>query len=249
MPPSLINLLQGRLVRQIVVIWNNLDEPTPAPFTSDHGVSVRYRKPERDSLNEKLRVDGDYRTQAVLLSDDDIYYRPADLEFAFQSWRQFGRHRVTGALARCADLDADGGGWTYAPCRGDAPYSMVLTNLAFVHISFLDFYFTDDVPWLGAVRDAVDSRFNGEDIAVNYVVSLLTGNAPLLVRGSEQYVNLDPAGGISRKPGHFEARSSCLNEYADAMRCMPLVEQEARVERGVRYNVWYKALWDRYTLF
>lgn len=233
---------------EIVVLWNNFDEPTPANFTSDHGVSVRYRKPDRDSLNEKLRADPGFRTQAVLLSDDDIYYRPADLEFAFRAWRDFGRHRVVGGLARCAMTSPDDGSLVYDACPAAADsYSMVLTDLAFAHVSFLDLYWRDDLAWMADIRNRVDRDFNCEDIAFNYLVSLATGNGPLLVRGRDQYVNLDPPGGISRQAGHMRARSECLNDFADTLRCVPLVDETARIERGPRYNVWYKSVWDRWT--
>ncbi|OAA71466.1 glycosyltransferase family 64 protein [Cordyceps fumosorosea ARSEF 2679] len=39
---------------EIVVIWNDRDEEMPTGYVNPHGVEVRYRKPPRDSLNEKL---------------------------------------------------------------------------------------------------------------------------------------------------------------------------------------------------
>lgn len=230
---------------EIVVVWNNFNEKEPESFVSDHGVAVRYRKPPRDSLNEKLWPDPAYRTQAILLSDDDVFYRPEDLEFVFQTWRKFGRTRLTGALARCASLTHNGE-WDYNFCtrrEHENVYSLILTNLAFTHISLLDYYFSDDVA-VTKIRKYVDEKFNCEDIALNFVASALTQSGPLLVRGRNQYVNLDPAGGISRKPGHMEARSKCLNVFANAFDCMPLVNETARIEHGVKHNIWYKSLWD-----
>uniref|UniRef100_A0A8H7NI93 Glycosyl transferase 64 domain-containing protein n=1 Tax=Bionectria ochroleuca TaxID=29856 RepID=A0A8H7NI93_BIOOC len=232
---------------EVVVIWNNFGEEPPAAYDSEHGVRVRYRIPPRDSLNEKLWPDPEYRTQAVLLSDDDVYYRAEDLEFVFQSWRKFGKDRMTGALARCATPD-NNGQWEYTFCTGHSidKYSIILSNLAFAHIGLLDYYFSDD-PAMTAVRDLVDDKFNCEDIALNFAASLLTGSGPLLVQGRDQYVNLDPSTGISRNSGHMEARSQCLNDFAHAFQCMPLVDESARIERGYKFNVWYKSLWDRLT--
>ncbi|KOS21241.1 Exostosin-3 [Escovopsis weberi] len=230
---------------EIVVIWNNFDEQEPETFTSDHGVIVRYRKPERDSLNEKLWPDPHYRTQAILLSDDDVFYRPEDLEFVFQMWRKFGKDRLTGALGRCASLTKSGD-WNYNFCsqrEHEDVYALILTNLAFIHIAFLDHYFSDK-PAMKQMREYVDKAFNCEDIALNFVASSLTGSGPLLVRGRHQYVNLDPSGGISRQSGHMEARSKCLNEFAAVMQCMPLLNETGRIEHGLKHNVWYKSLWD-----
>lgn len=230
---------------EIVVIWNNFDEKEPDGFVSEHGVTVRYRKPTRDSLNEKLWPDPTYRTKAILLTDDDVFYRPEDLEFVFQMWRKFGQDRMTGALARCVSA-LPSGEWDYNFCsqrEHEDVYSIVLTNLAFTHIALLDYYFSDD-PAVTKIRKYVDDAFNCEDIGLNFVASMLTGSGPLLVRGRHQYVNLDPSGGISRKPGHMEARSKCLNVFAEAFQCMPLVNETGRIEHGVKHNVWYKSLWD-----
>ncbi|KAL6402671.1 glycosyltransferase family 64 protein [Ilyonectria robusta] len=197
--------------------------------------------PPRDSLNEKFWPDPKYRTKAILLSDDDVYYRPSDMEYVFQMWRQFGQNRLTGALARCVSVD-ENGDWEYQFCsQNDEAYSLVLTNLAFTHISFLDYYFSD-YPHIAKVRKYVDERFNCEDIALNFIASLHTRSGPLLVRGRDQYVNLNPAHGITRKRGHIEGRSKCLNVFAEAFNCMPLVDQMGHLERGVQHNVWYNTL-------
>ena len=97
---------------EIVIVWNNLEEQPPDNFVSEHGVPVRFRASLRNSLNEKLWPDPEYRTKAILLSDDDVYYHPSDLEFVFQSWRKFGQNRLTGALARCSSVSPRGG-WEY----------------------------------------------------------------------------------------------------------------------------------------
>ncbi|KAJ6788003.1 hypothetical protein PWT90_01115 [Aphanocladium album] len=238
---------------EIVVIWNNVDQEPPASHVSAHGVDVRYRRRARNSLNEKLWDDPSYRTRGVLLSDDDVFYRPADLEFVFQMWRRFGRDRVTGALARCARVGGPDGAWRYDFCRPGGRYALVLTNLAFVDVSVLDAYNSGFAP-VAEMRAYVDEHFNCEDIALNFVAAArmttpdsraTSVGGPLLVRGSEQYVNLDPSGGINRKGGHMEARSECLNRFAKAFGCMPLVDEVARIEYGVKHNVWYKSLADR----
>lgn len=192
----------------------------------------------------------------MLLSDDDVFYRPADLEFVFQTWRRFGRDRVTGALARCARVSPSGS-WEYTFCEGTAGrYAMVLTNLAFVDVDLLDAYNVEGFPPVDAMRGHVDAHMNCEDIALNFVAAARATNpdsradggggqaGALLVRGSNQYVNLDPSGGISMQGGHMEARSECLNVFAEAFGCMPLVDEVARIEFGVKHNVWYRTLLD-----
>ncbi|KAF7563426.1 hypothetical protein G7046_g701 [Stylonectria norvegica] len=239
-PKELNETLDALLVEEIpsllevVIVWNDVKTDPPHDFVSHHGVKVRFRASPRNSLNQKLWPDPEYRTKAILLSDDDVYYHPHDLEFAFQSWRKFGQLRLTGALARCSSIDKNGG-WSYTFCsnsEAEDVYSMVLTNLAFAHISLLDYYSSDD-PVMIQIREYVDKHFNCEDIALNYMTSMLTRSGPLLVTGREQYYNFVPAKGISTRPGHMTARSKCLNDFARIFSCMPLVNETAHIQRGV----------------
>ncbi|KID96229.1 exostoses (multiple)-like 3, partial [Metarhizium majus ARSEF 297] len=219
---------------EVVVVWNDVENAPPPNYQSKHGVPVRYRHSKENSLNQKLWPDPAYKTQAIFLSDDDIYYKPKDLEFVFQTWRKFGRHRMTGGFTRCADRDADGG-WKYTGCsteEGQNYYNMILSGLAFTHISFMDYYSSqDEVP--KKIRAYVDEHFNCEDIALNFITSLLSGEGPLLVKGKEPYVSFVPKNGISTKPGHGEARTKCVNDYYDMFKCMPLINETARIELGV----------------
>ncbi|KAM3552943.1 hypothetical protein MY1884_006930 [Beauveria asiatica] len=80
---------------EVVVVWNNVDDEVPADYVSKHSVPVRYRQSPVNSLNQKLWPDPAYKTKAILLGDDDVYYHPSDVEFAFGAWREFGRDRMT----------------------------------------------------------------------------------------------------------------------------------------------------------
>ncbi|KAH6695103.1 exostosin-2 [Plectosphaerella plurivora] len=218
-------------LHEVVIVWNNLDEEPPANFVSAYGVPVRYRVSPVNSLNQKLVPDPKIKTQAVLLSDDDVYYWPEDLEWVFQTWRRFGRKSLTGAMPRCVDVD-DEGEWRYRFCpRERDEYNLIITNLAFSHMSFLDYYSSAD-PIVTKIRGYVDEHFNCEDIAMNYLHARLTGEGPLLVHGNKAWFSGEPKEGISRKKGHMERRSQCLNDFAELFGCMPLVNETVRMERG-----------------
>ncbi|KAJ3543366.1 hypothetical protein NM208_g3622 [Fusarium decemcellulare] len=221
-------------LEEIVIVWNDLENAPPENYVSKRGVPVRYRKSKHNSLNEKFLPDPEYKTQAILLSDDDVYYHPSDLEFVFQTWRKFGRNRITGAVARCSPVDMYGY-HQYDICsnrKGEDEYSMILTNLAFSHISFLDYYHSNDTT-MNQLRTYVDEGLNCEDIAFNFVQSLLTGEGPLLVNGHQKYANFIPREGISRKTGHMEAKTECLNDFSKIMGCHPLHAESAYIQRGV----------------
>ncbi|KAG6015332.1 hypothetical protein E4U54_003676 [Claviceps lovelessii] len=240
-PEELKHTLDGLLseeipsLAEIVVVWNDLENAPPENYVSKHGAAVRYRRSPVNSLNQKLWPDPAYKTQAIFLSDDDIYYKPKDLEFVFQSWRKFGRRRMTGGFTRCAIEDAASKKWLYTFCskdEGQNKYNMILSGLAFAHISFLDYYSSDDA-LATKIRNYVDKHFNCEDLAMNYLVSMLTGEGPLLVKGKEQYVSMVPKVGLSAKPGHMETRAQCLNDYNEFFGCMPLIDETAHIELGV----------------
>ncbi|KAM5354774.1 hypothetical protein ACJ41O_001420 [Fusarium nematophilum] len=220
-------------LHQVVVVWNDVDTEPPADYISDLGIPVRFRASEHNSLNEKLRPDPEFETQAVLLSDDDVYYHPKDLEFAFQTWRRLGPNKLTGALPRCSKFQK-GSGYKYNFCSkkgDDITYNMIITNLAFTHVSFMGFYWSD-TPVMKQIREYVDEHRNCEDIAFNFVHSYLSGEGPMLVYGKEHYVNMDPPKGISRKKGHLRARTKCLNDFVDIFGMMPLVDETEHVRRS-----------------
>ncbi|KAK3356592.1 glycosyl transferase family 64 domain-containing protein [Lasiosphaeria hispida] len=237
--PDVLNTTLTRLLRdkvpsllEIVIIWNELDKTPPQGFVSKHGVNIRYRMSERNSLNMRLVPFAEYRTQAILQHDDDVWYEPGDLEFVFQTWRQLGRYRVTGALPRCYSRN-DKGLLQYGQCReGQDWYALVLTNLAFVHISLMDYYSsTEPIPTL--IREHVDEVFNCEDLAINYIASMLTCNGPLHVMGKDHYENQDPKGGISTSGTHMTRRHACLNYFEQVIGFFPLVHSMGSIQRGV----------------
>ncbi|CAG1993745.1 unnamed protein product [Fusarium graminearum] len=192
---------------EIVVVWNEINVEPPSDFMSEHGVLVRYRRSEKNSLNQKFLPDPDYRTQGILLSDDDWNYNTTgDLEYAFQQWRRAGMHRLTGAFARCWTLNEVTETPIYSfNCKGQDTYSMILTGMAFTHISYLEYYHSED-EIMTSVREFVDESFNCEDIALNFVASMLTCEGPLLVLGKDKLDNQHASSGISSKPGHILRR-------------------------------------------
>lgn len=228
---------------EVVIVWNDLEQPPPKDYKSRHGVHVRYRQSVKNSLNSRLIPDPTFQTQAILLSDDDVYYQPLDLEFVFQSWRKYGRDRLTGAMARCTRYN-ELGHLEYVFCHEgrDDRYNMVITNLAFAHVRFLDYYSSDN-EIMNKIRAEVDQNMNCEDIAMNFVSQLISGEPPLLVYGDSPYINMNPPGGISMHKGHFERRSKCLDHFSDLFGCFPLLNSNAYLGLGSGRHKWdgYKA--------
>ncbi|KAI1073275.1 hypothetical protein LB507_010886 [Fusarium sp. FIESC RH6] len=234
---TLLHLTENKVpsLYEIVVVWNEIDKTPPPDYMSEHGVLVRYRRSKKNSLNQKFLPDPLYRTQGILLSDDDWNYNTTgDLEYAFQEWRRAGMHRLTGAFGRCWTMNEV----TETPmynfnCKGQHSYSMILTGLAFTHISYLEYYHSED-DIMTDVRKLVDDSFNCEDIALNFVASMLTCEGPLLVLGKDKLDHQNARSGISSKPGHIGRRSACMKKFVDMFGYMPLHEVQGYLRRGVQ---------------
>ncbi|KAI8710447.1 Glyco-transf-64 domain-containing protein [Fusarium sp. LHS14.1] len=228
-----LNIILGERVpalHEVVVVWNDVNATAPEDFISVYNVPVRFRVSPHNSLNMKLWADPEYHTQAVLLSDDDCHYEPSDLDFVFSHWRYRAKDRIVGAFPRCVNTNADGQ-YEYDFCGNHDRYSMILTGLAFAHVSFLD-YFSSEDPLMTKIRALIDKRFNCEDIALNFMVSMLTCNSPLQVSGLEDPVNEGPKDGISTKPGHLTKRNECINDFYKLIGYMPLQDSTYYVRQG-----------------
>ncbi|GAA5981896.1 hypothetical protein JCM10908_004658 [Rhodotorula pacifica] len=233
-PPSL---------RQIVIIWQNIGVDLPdflqpealAAFEST-GVTVTVRKSQQNSMNERFRPIADWdqpvKTRAVMIMDDDIVLRREALEWGYHEFvaaNREGSGRIVGFTGR--DFEDKGNGeWAYT-VRPKETYSMVLSNAAWLRREWLDKYWEDSTE-MEALRNYVDKVFNCDDILINYLVSNLTGNAPLLLqpktplrviggdgmfaRGSVDANSTDDAagsGGGVPTASHFEQRKICLGDY------------------------------------
>ncbi|KAL5623842.1 hypothetical protein FOBRF1_003092 [Fusarium oxysporum] len=217
---------------EIVVAWNdNMTQP-PSDFVGKNHVPVRFRVSEENSLNQKFLPDPKYMTQAVLLSDDDWNFNHTDIDWVFEQWRRSGMNRLTGPFARCwSNNEHDEA--MYSLCGGKTDkYHMALTGLAFTHLSFLEYYWSNDSLMEG-LRKYVDSKFNCEDIALNYVASMLTCEGPLQVLGLDKLDHQTTKHGISTKPGHIQMRNRCLRDFNEMFTYNPLQEVDTFIRRGV----------------
>ncbi|CAG9992214.1 unnamed protein product [Clonostachys byssicola] len=225
-----LNAILGEYVPSLLevhIIWNDPETPAPENFVSKHGVPVIYRQTTKNSLNEKLRPN-DYRTKAVLLHDDDVYYHPADMEFVFQTWRKKAQDRVVGAFARMHVQNAEG---VWELGFASEAYSVVMTGLVFVHIAFTEYYWTDD-PVMTRIRDFVDHLTNCEDVAMNMLVSAITCQPPLQINGVKNPSNEAPAIAISTSAEHPAARIACMNDLPVMFGAMPLINTTESIKHG-----------------
>lgn len=74
------------------------------------------------------------------------------------------------------------------------------------------------------VLDYVDSKKNCEDIALNMLITAISGAPPAHVQ-AENVLDYGTYHGISTLTGHGESRSDCINDLGAILGHIPLLER------------------------
>lgn len=84
-----------------------------------------------------------------------------------------------------------------------------------------------------AIRRWVDERMNCEDIAMNFLVSNVTGKAPIKVTPRKKFKCPECTNGDMLSADvvrHLNQRSECINRFAAIYGTMPLIAEEFRAD-------------------
>ncbi|GAA6060087.1 hypothetical protein JCM10212_003048 [Sporobolomyces blumeae] len=255
LPPLLRHLTSSPppSLRQIVIVWQNVGEDLPdflEPRALDEwstsGVVVSVRKSWKNSMNERFRPildwGEDVRTNAVMIMDDDVVLRKGVLEWGYQEFVEANKNgpgKIVGFSGRDFEPAVDEPEkWSYLAKPREA-YSMILSNAAFLRKEWLVKYW-DASSEMDSLRRYVDGVFNCDDILINYLVSNLTGSAPLLLQPTTPlrtipteglWNHVAPSGASSGhkasgdasvpetidestpRPEHFSTRKECLAHF------------------------------------
>jgi len=217
-------------VDAIHVVWSEgPDPPTrearPELYSAEAEVTL-HGMPTTSFNNRFLPLPG-IRTAGVLSIDDDILAPCGALDAAHAAWRRhprqlvgfFPRHysvRWDEGRGECAHGYAVGPFGSLDPARAlGHDYSIVLTKGCFLHRDWLAVY-TERLP--REMLDYVRDHRNCEDLAMQFLVSAATGEAPraVLVAGlrDEGARGGRYAGSaVSVSKGHYAERSRCVREF------------------------------------
>ncbi|CAB4063983.1 EXT2 [Lepeophtheirus salmonis] len=181
----------------IVVVWNSKSKP-PLPSKIE--------------------------TECILSMDDDIPMLTTDeLEFGYHVWREFP-DRLVGFPSR-SHITTRNGSWKYES-EWTSEISMVLTGAAFYHKYWNHVFSSGMDPVVSKMKSWVDGRMNCEDIAMNFLIANMTGQAPIKVTPRKKFRCSTPeclnvnmiSGGLT----HMVERSECVNHFAHLYGYMPL---------------------------
>ncbi|RWS02309.1 exostosin-2-like protein, partial [Dinothrombium tinctorium] len=223
-------IVQAPSCVKVLVIWNNQKKKPPPPEKWPKvNVPVKVLQTDYNKLSNRFYPFSDIETEGILAIDDDIIMLTADeLEFGFQVWKEFS-DRIIGFPSRVHRWDNSTHKWRYeSEWTNDA--SMVLTGAAFYH-KFYNYLYSFEMPQ--TIKTWVDEQMNCEDIAMNFLVSNITGKAPIKVTPRKKFrcpecttVETLSADVVR----HLNARSECINKFASIYGSMPLKMIEFRAD-------------------
>ncbi|XP_061193502.1 exostosin-2-like isoform X2 [Saccostrea echinata] len=232
-PESLFQVIkQLSLVQsmsKIVVIWNN-QAKAPPPMSAWPLVSkpLKIIQTQKNKLSNRFFPYHEIQTECILAIDDDInMLTPDEVEFGYQVWREFP-DRLVGFPSRVHLYGNESNKYKYES-EWKNNISMVLTGAAFHH-KYYSYLYTYNMP--GKIKQWVDDNMNCEDIAMNFLISNVTGKGPIKVAPRKKFkcpecINSEM---LSSDTLHMVERSECVNNFVKAYQSMPLKGVEFRVD-------------------
>jgi len=206
----ILHYQKSKYVHKIYVTWHNPFQKPPEEFLK----TVRKKPPveilfqKYDTLNNRFNPIPNLETKAILVCDDDIRVDINDVEYAFEVWKN-RPFSLVGVFPRYHAFHSQNNTYSYEIKSPERPrqYSIMLTKFMFMHAEYL-FAYTCLLP--PRIHQYIDDHVNCEDIAINMMVTGMTGARPIAV-----LMHVDDFGttsGISLKPGHMSSRSNCVTD-------------------------------------
>ncbi|KAL8611501.1 hypothetical protein ACOMHN_014556 [Nucella lapillus] len=214
---------------KVLVVWNNQNkQPPPLSSWPYIGKPVKIHQTKKNKLSNRFFPYDEIETECILALDDDIVMlTPDELEFGYEVWREFP-DRLVGFPSRLHLWDNATQKWRYESEWTNA-ISMVLTGAAFYH-KYFSYLYTYALP--GNMKSWVDDHMNCEDIAMNFLISNVTGHAPIKVAPRKKFkcpqcTNTEM---LSADVTHMVERSECINQFTAIYQNMPLRTIEFRAD-------------------
>ena len=156
----------------------------------------------------------------MLCLDDDVTLAAAEIDFAFEVWKDFP-DRIVGFPARSHYWHDERHTWVYSS-KWANDYSIVLTNAAFLHRQLASLYLTSLPPVLQAELEPVC-----EHLLINFLVAHVTKLAPVKVTQRKLYRE---ARSQEQLEAEWERLQVCVNVFTAGFGYMPLVRSQVRLD-------------------
>jgi len=200
------------LFHSIIVSWGHQDGPPSflrdLPYAHGLGHKVMLRKEPNDDLNLRFTVPASVDDDScVFVADDDIYVTERDVLLMYATWKAH-KNQIVGAFPRSHSSSAEG--YVYQT-KLDKEYSIILTKFMILSAELIRHYSSS--PTMSEVRSHVRANNNCEDIAINMMVTALSGLPPVYVSIPEK-IDFGTRKGLYTRKDHMDVRSSCIDYFA-----------------------------------
>ncbi|XP_005097141.1 exostosin-2 [Aplysia californica] len=213
---------------KVIVVWNNQEIQPPAMSKWPNiGKPIKVIQTKFNRLSNRFFPYDEIETECILALDDDIIMLTADeMEFGYEVWRE-NPDRLVGYPSRLHLWQNETQSYSYESEWMNS-ISMVLTGAAFHH-KYFSFMYTYGMP--GNLRQWVDDHINCEDIAMNFLVTNITGKAPIKVVPRKKFKCPECVKEmLSADTSHMVERSECINCFEKLYGSMPLKAIEFRAD-------------------
>uniref|UniRef100_A0A0N4Z425 Glyco_transf_64 domain-containing protein n=1 Tax=Parastrongyloides trichosuri TaxID=131310 RepID=A0A0N4Z425_PARTI len=209
-------------VDKIIVIWNDPDL-IQLPNKDQWAKSIPpvfFVKPTGNSLNNRFLPYDIIKTEAILSLDDDQRLTPSLLHYTFDVWK-FNRDVLVGYSSK---LTTKNDSLVYIAKKSET-YDLLLTSLSMLNRKYL-FYYTYNFP--SNIKRYIDDKMNCEDIAMNFMIAILTNKPNALFTNVEDLSRCDNciAHGLSKDKNHYIERSDCVELFSNTFGGNPMIESK-----------------------
>ena len=250
-------------IEAIMVTWHDVERAAPPPMHVN-GIMVEFLPQAIDSLNNRFLPSMKILTGAVIIMDDDMKVHYDDIHLLVETWTRH-QNNIVGFYPRKitneTKYNLDGAD------RWDGSYHLMLTKAMILDKKFLEAYSCSD--HMNAVRHEVHLKKNCEDIAMNFLVTSITGSAaPLFVEplhfigdfGDSRFAKREGVKGSihqrnggkdddKKKPNHVATRTECYNKFKSLLNFQQgLPEQQYKVQSRLHSTKDPNALKDSVSL-
>uniref|UniRef100_A0A915AN40 MICOS complex subunit MIC19 n=1 Tax=Parascaris univalens TaxID=6257 RepID=A0A915AN40_PARUN len=210
---SLIYLLaRVPSLASIIVVWNNIHmNPPPLREWPHISRSIRVIRMKESRFSNRFIAFPEVTTEAVFSLDDDIGTLSVDeIEFAYQTWRE-NPERLVGFLPR-SNMHNKSNGIHFYSSESSKNMNIIVTGAAFYH-KYYGILYHKLLPIL--MRNCILAVESCEDIAMNFLISTLSGKCPLKVTLTKKFGCPDcSTNGISVwATRQIVQRSECFDKF------------------------------------
>uniref|UniRef100_A0A0R3RHE5 Exostosin-2 n=1 Tax=Elaeophora elaphi TaxID=1147741 RepID=A0A0R3RHE5_9BILA len=231
-------------LRSIIVVWNHPREPPPMTEWPHINRPIHVIHMDQNMLSNRFIMFSEITTDAVFALDEDIVAVNIDeIEFGYQTWRE-NPDRLVGFLPSTAVFNESTKSYEYH-AEWINSMNIILMGAAFYH-KYYGMLYHELLP--REMIDYVEKNKNCEDIAMNFLISGVTGKSPLKVTPRKKFVcpKCIDSDMSTWNAQRLLQRSVCIDRFTSYFGYNPLVTSVSRHD-PVLYKVFFEDIIDLFS--